>query len=499
MGLFNHSEMISIISRRWRWTTRKRVVGKTKMMRMNYIMPEIIFPDPVHVPILSLSPLTPPQTILFMSLLPTFPPVLLQLFNSCILLLLLCFCKVFFFLAHKINQGHKYGEKKKRNTMKKKEIKTKFNPGRLMFQCEINNKHHKFPSPFIDPLLIQVLSWKLPIWSVQCGRLIEHRKGGGLYSLSISLRIFDMQHPPAKLPFKLHIFSCVEFLAQSLCIGVTTEASWDFLHVNCRQLSKFFCSSTITKCAQGNLKHPSESQELTGLLHSCTCSVKKAHLKPQKKIPIPSPPHVNSNLTNYHSCTTFTQKPGCSTKIAPPLPPCLGKMMENDIIFLMKWNSTRVAHNLTACHPACFDMNFVLAVLTVSVRRIADLMIGVAYNTIITCMSTIAQLILGSFQSHSTHYSINFLTFSFSSGHVVLKQMNQMTPVLHWKCCVKRSKNVVPEILTFFSSLKQTHLLLSHKLTETNKKTHFLIANWGMYKCAEAEDNSPVGETPGKS
>ncbi|KNZ50046.1 putative signal peptide protein [Puccinia sorghi] len=25
-------------------------------------------------------------------------------------------------------------------------------------------------------------------------------------------------------------------------VGVLTEASWDFLHVNCRQLSKFFCS-----------------------------------------------------------------------------------------------------------------------------------------------------------------------------------------------------------------------------------------------------------------
>ncbi|KNZ54290.1 putative signal peptide protein [Puccinia sorghi] len=60
-----------------------------------------------------------------------------------------------------------------------------------------------------------------------------------------------MQHAPAKLPFKLHMFAYVEFLAQSLCIkawlnhfwsmvGVKTEASWDFLNVNCRHLSKFF-------------------------------------------------------------------------------------------------------------------------------------------------------------------------------------------------------------------------------------------------------------------
>ncbi|KNZ58726.1 hypothetical protein VP01_1873g1 [Puccinia sorghi] len=31
-----------------------------------------------------------------------------------------------------------------------------------------------------------------------------------------------------------------------------------------------------------------------------------------------------------------------------------------DIIFLIKWNSNRVTHNLTACHPACFDMEFVM-------------------------------------------------------------------------------------------------------------------------------------------
>ncbi|KNZ60280.1 hypothetical protein VP01_1580g2 [Puccinia sorghi] len=86
---------------------------------------------------------------------------------------------------------------------------------------------------------------------------------------------------------------------------------------------------------------------------------------PQTKIPIPSPPHSNSNLTNYHSYT-------------PPLPIHLGKMIEKWImdeasqafqfsgpaIFRKpqaKGGLTQVArvtHNLTACHPACFDMEF---------------------------------------------------------------------------------------------------------------------------------------------
>ncbi|KNZ61943.1 hypothetical protein VP01_1330g1 [Puccinia sorghi] len=48
---------------------------------------------------------------------------------------------------------------------------------------------------------------------------------------------------PSGLPFKLHMFAYLEFLAQSLMVEVTTEASWDFLHINCRQLSMFFCSA----------------------------------------------------------------------------------------------------------------------------------------------------------------------------------------------------------------------------------------------------------------
>ncbi|KNZ49799.1 hypothetical protein VP01_4775g1 [Puccinia sorghi] len=53
----------------------------------------------------------------------------------------------------------------------------------------------------------------------------------------------DMQHGLAKLSSKLHMFAYVYFLAQSLC-----KNSWDFLHVNCRQLSIFFffCSASAS-------------------------------------------------------------------------------------------------------------------------------------------------------------------------------------------------------------------------------------------------------------
>ncbi|KNZ47345.1 hypothetical protein VP01_648g1 [Puccinia sorghi] len=59
------------------------------------------------------------------------------------------------------------------------------------------------------------------------------------------LHAVAMQHAPANLAFKLHMFAYVEFLAQSLMVGVTTEASWDFLNVNCRPLSKFLLQCII--------------------------------------------------------------------------------------------------------------------------------------------------------------------------------------------------------------------------------------------------------------
>ncbi|KNZ45024.1 hypothetical protein VP01_855g1 [Puccinia sorghi] len=75
---------------------------------------------------------------------------------------------------------------------------------------------------------------------------------------------------------------------------------------------------TTKKRTQFNLKHPSGCNYLIVILHSCTFSVKKTHPS-LKKIPMTSPPHADTNLTNYHSCTAFlTQKPGCSAPIVPP-------------------------------------------------------------------------------------------------------------------------------------------------------------------------------------
>ncbi|KNZ45843.1 hypothetical protein VP01_774g1 [Puccinia sorghi] len=66
------------------------------------------------------------------------------------------------------------------------------------------------------------------------------------------LHAVDMQHVPAKLQFKLHMFAFAEFLAQSLCIkdwlnhsgremGVTPKALLEFLHF------KFYCTVTVPK------------------------------------------------------------------------------------------------------------------------------------------------------------------------------------------------------------------------------------------------------------
>ncbi|KNZ53010.1 hypothetical protein VP01_3370g1 [Puccinia sorghi] len=73
------------------------------------------------------------------------------------------------------------------------------------------------------------------------------------------------------------------------------------------------------------------TNDLTGLVHSCMHSVKQTHLRHLKKnshhIP---PPHANSKLTNYYSCKTLLiHKPGCSAQIAPL---CFRKMMEKGIM-----------------------------------------------------------------------------------------------------------------------------------------------------------------------
>ncbi|KNZ54575.1 hypothetical protein VP01_290g1 [Puccinia sorghi] len=61
----------------------------------------------------------------------------------------------------------------------------------------------------------------------------------------------DMQHSTAKLLLKLHLFAYLDFLAQLLC-SLHTDcapklASLDFLHVDCRQLSKFFLQNIARK------------------------------------------------------------------------------------------------------------------------------------------------------------------------------------------------------------------------------------------------------------
>ncbi|KNZ58227.1 hypothetical protein VP01_1971g3 [Puccinia sorghi] len=76
----------------------------------------------------------------------------------------------------------------------------------------------------------------------------------------------DMQHAPAKLSSKLHLFAYLtcNMLQPSFhpnstswfkhfcrMVGVTTDTSWEFLHVNCRQLRNsflqccVFCTSTL--------------------------------------------------------------------------------------------------------------------------------------------------------------------------------------------------------------------------------------------------------------
>ncbi|KNZ56292.1 putative signal peptide protein [Puccinia sorghi] len=75
---------------------------------------------------------------------------------------------------------------------------------------------------------------------------------------------------------------------------------------------------------------------------------------PQTRIPIKSP-----LMPTQTSQITIPLQPSSPRKLVAPSidQPPLSKF-ECDIIFLIKWNSTRVTHNLTACHPSCFDMEF---------------------------------------------------------------------------------------------------------------------------------------------
>ncbi|KNZ51545.1 hypothetical protein VP01_390g2 [Puccinia sorghi] len=72
------------------------------------------------------------------------------------------------------------------------------------------------------------------------------------------LTAVDMQHAPAKLPSKLNLFVFVNVLVQSLCSlhsdCASNFASWDFLHVNYRQLSVDILIHLGTTCEQLNIR-----------------------------------------------------------------------------------------------------------------------------------------------------------------------------------------------------------------------------------------------------
>ncbi|KNZ43644.1 hypothetical protein VP01_9g2 [Puccinia sorghi] len=88
--------------------------------------------------------------------------------------------------------------------------------------------------------------------------------------------LVDMQHAPAKLPSKLHLFVCGDVLAQSLCIKawlnhfgrmvvVRTEASWDFLHVNYRHVEGMV---ELILAHMGVLKNPPQLHRKSFCFHS---------------------------------------------------------------------------------------------------------------------------------------------------------------------------------------------------------------------------------------
>ncbi|KNZ57255.1 hypothetical protein VP01_219g1 [Puccinia sorghi] len=116
-------------------------------------------------------------------------------------------------------------------------------------------------------------------------------------------------------------------------------------------------------------KHTVSSRQhyhkLTGLLHSCTFSVTQTNLRPLKQ---KSPSHTPLMPTQTSEITLPVQTSSPRNLVAPGIDqPLLTKFewciykkfttkYTSDIIFLIKWNSTRVTHNLTACHLTCFDI-----------------------------------------------------------------------------------------------------------------------------------------------
>ncbi|KNZ52831.1 hypothetical protein VP01_3433g3 [Puccinia sorghi] len=79
--------------------------------------------------------------------------------------------------------------------------------------------------------------WRFPSYPRKCHHHCKKNPA--------QLPAVEMQHAPANLPSKFNMFAYVDVLAQSLKFGVKTEASWEFLHINCRQLSKFFLQCSV--------------------------------------------------------------------------------------------------------------------------------------------------------------------------------------------------------------------------------------------------------------
>ncbi|KNZ61187.1 hypothetical protein VP01_143g2 [Puccinia sorghi] len=85
--------------------------------------------------------------------------------------------------------------------------------------------------------------------------------GQGCSSFFFCMSLRDSWYSSTELPSKLHMFAYVDVLAQSLCSLHSDCASklafWEFLYVNCEQLSKF-----LLQCVVENILYPPCSQIL---------------------------------------------------------------------------------------------------------------------------------------------------------------------------------------------------------------------------------------------
>ncbi|KNZ51712.1 hypothetical protein VP01_384g1 [Puccinia sorghi] len=169
-----------------------------------------------------------------------------------------------------------------------------------------------------------------------------------LFCLFVMCRYYDSHPIPSILSediFQSHNLGWMRFL-------INFSTAW-FYKTNTKLLSPQ--GSTIAKCTQCNLKHPSGSQYLTGLLHSSTCSGKQTHLRPLKQ---ESPSHPPCQLKPHK----------LPFRIAPPPPIFFGKIMDKNFEWCLSISDyttadsmlslSHLTHNLTPFHPACFDMEF---------------------------------------------------------------------------------------------------------------------------------------------